>query len=165
MESVLKKLSAGKVDAVRKLASSKLKANHDDPEGWFLMGMVSHEKGNEGYALECFERALFLKRTEKYHKAKSMSHMGLFEFEDAADELKSALEFRKDAESHFMLYVALLFLNDNDAEEHLAAANRINPAKTRKKLREFFNSFFRDEPSIPEKEKKAMMKKLGIKSA
>lgn len=165
MESVLKKLSEGKVDAVRKTASKRLKADRDDPEGWFLLGMVSHEKGNEEYALECFERALFLKRTEKYHKAKSMSHMGLFEFEEAADELKGALELRKDAESHFMLYVALLFLNDKDAEKHLAEAHRMNPAKTKKKLREFFNSFFRDEPSIPEKEKKAIMKKLGIKSA
>lgn len=165
MESVLKKLSEGKVDAVRKTASKRLKANRDDPEGWFLMGMVSHEKGNEGYALECFERALYLKRTGKYHKAKSMSHMGLFEFEEAASELKKSLEFKKDVESHFMLYVALLFLNDTGAEKHLAAAHRINPAKTKKMLREFFNSFFRDDSSIPEKEKKLMMKKLGITSA
>ncbi|MBD3397801.1 hypothetical protein GF412_01535 [Candidatus Micrarchaeota archaeon] len=165
MKSVLKKLSEGKIDAVRKTATRRLKIDRDDPEGWFLLGMVSHEKGNEEYALECFERALFLKRTEKYHRAKSMSHLGLFEFEEAASELRKSLELKKDAESHFMLYVALLFLNEKDAEKHLAAAHRMKPAKTKKMLREFFGSFFRDEPSIPEKEKKAMMKKLGIKSA
>ena|GEM_PF-1042261 len=165
MESVLKKLSEGKVGAVRKTASRRLKADRDDPEGWFLMGMVSHEKGNEEYALECFERSLYLKRTGKYHKAKSMSHMGLFEFEEAASELRKSLDINKDAESHFMLYVALLFLNDTGAEKHLAAAHRMKPAKTKKMLREFYNSFFRDDRSIPEKEKKLMMKKLGIKSA
>ncbi len=165
MESVLKKLREGKVDAVRKTASRRLKTDRNDPEGWFLMGMVSHEKGNEEYALECFERALYLKRTEKYHKAKSMSHMGLFEFEEAASELKKALVLNKNAESHFMLYVALLFLNDAGAEKHLAAAHRMKPAKTKKMLQKFFNSFFRDDRSIPEKEKKLMMKKLGIRSA
>ena len=165
MESVLKKLREGKVDAVRKTASKRLKTDHNDPEGWFLMGMVSHEKGNEEYALECFERALYLKRTGKYHKAKSMSHMGLFEFEDAASELRKSLDLNKNAESHFMLYVALLFLNDAGAEKHLATAHRMKPAKTKKMLREFYNSFFRDDRSIPEKEKKLMMKKLGIRSA
>lgn len=160
METVLKDLSAGKVDKVRAVAKKRLKKDREDPEGWFLMGMVSHEKGNESYALECFERALYLKRTERYHKAKGMAHMALFEFEDAAYEIKNALELKKDAESHFMLSMALLFLNDKDAGKHLEAAYELKPRKTKKMLRGFFDMFFRDDPEIPEKEKNVILKKL-----
>jgi len=161
MESVLKKLNEGKVDEVRAEAKKLLQKNRDDPEGWFLMGMVSHEKANEGYALECFERALYLKRTEKYHKAKGISHMSLFEFEDAAKEIKHALEFKKDAESHFMLSMALLFLNDEDATENLAEAYRLKPKKTKELLRNFYNVFFKNDSSIPQKEKDDLLKIIG----
>ncbi len=164
MESVLKKLSAGKVEEVRAAARKRLQKNRNEPEGWFLMGMVAHEKGNEEYALRCFERALYSKRTEKYHKAKSMSHMGLFEFKEAAEELKKSLELCKDAESHFMLYVALLFLNDGKASSHLKKAYALKPAKTKKMLMGFFDTFFRDDPTIPEKEKKLILKKLKGKN-
>ena len=163
MESVLKKLSAGKVNAVRAAAKRRLQKDSDDPEGWFLMGMVAHEKANEAYALECFERALYLKRTEKYHKAKGISHMALFEFEEAADEIKKSLEFTKDAESHFMLAIALMFLNNEEATEHLEEAYTLKPAKTKKMLIEFFDTFFRNDPTIPEKEKKLILKKLKYK--
>ena len=161
MESVLKKLNSGKIDDVREAAKKRLQKDRDDPEGWFLLGMVSHEKGNESYALECFERALYLKRTEKYHKAKGISHMGLFEFREAADEIKGALEFKKDAESHFMLAMALLFLNDDAATDHLAEAYRMKPEKTKERLRKFYNIFFRDDSSIPKKEKDELLKVIG----
>ena len=161
MESVLKKLNEGKIEEVRDTAKEYLKKNRDDPEGWFLMGMVSHEKGNEGYALECFERALFLKKTEKYHKAKGISHMVLFEFNEAAEEIKHVLEFKKDAENHFMMAMALMFLNDEDATEHLAESYRLKPKKTKEMLRHFYNVFFKNDNTIPQKEKDALLSIIG----
>ncbi len=161
MESVLKKLNKGKIDEVRDTARKYLQKDRDNPEGWFLMGMVSHEKGNEEYALDCFERALYLKRTEKYHKAKGISHMSLFEFREAAEEIKKALKFKKDTESHFMLAMALMFLNDNDATEHLAEAYRLKPKKTKEMLKGFYNVFFKNDKSIPQKEKDALLAVIG----
>ncbi len=86
--------------------------------------------------------------------------MSLFEFEDAAEELKRALEMKKDAESHFMLAIALMFLKDNEAHEQMFEAYRLNPKQTKGLLKHFFDSFFKNDSSIPEKEKKAMLKKL-----
>jgi tetratricopeptide (TPR) repeat protein len=160
MESVLRRLERGEVEEVRATARELLRKNRDDPEGWFLMGMVSQYKKNADYALECFERALYLKKTEKYHKAKGMSHMGLFEFEEAAGELKRALEMNKDAESHFMLSIALMFLKDEGANGQMVEAYRINPKKTKEMLKDFFDTFFKNDESIPESEKKEMLKKL-----
>ena len=161
MESVLKKLNEGKLDEVRDTAKNYLKKDRDNPEGWFLLGMVSHEKGNEEYALECFERALYVKRTEKYHKAKGISHMSLFEFKNAAAEIKKALEFKKDAETHFMLAMALMFLNDDDATKHLAEAYRLKPKKTKEMLKGFYNVFFKNDKSIPQKEKDELLSAIG----
>ncbi|MBD3390089.1 hypothetical protein GF415_04035 [Candidatus Micrarchaeota archaeon] len=162
MESVLKKFSEGKLEDVKKTAKRRIAKDSQDPEGWFLLGMVSHEKGNETYALDCFERATYFKSTEKYHKAKGMAHMALFEFGEAADEMKEALEFKNDAESQFMLAMALMFLNDGDAPKHLEEAYRLKPRKTRKMLMHFYETFFKEDSDIPEKEKKALMEKFGL---
>ena len=161
MESVLKKLNAGKVSEVRAIARARLQKDRNDSEGWFLLGMVSHEKGNEDYALECFEHALYIKRTEKYHKAKGISHMSLFEFSEAASEIKKALEFKKNAETHFTLAMALMFLNDDDATEHLAEAYRLAPKKTKEMLRGFYNVFFKNDQDIPQKEKEELLSAIG----
>jgi tetratricopeptide (TPR) repeat protein len=160
MESILKRLEAGEVEEVRATARERLRKDRDDPEGWFLMGMVAQYKKNADYALECFERALYLEKAEKYHKAKGISHMGLFEFEEAAEELKKALEMNKDAESHFMLSIALMFLKDEEANEQMVEAYRINASKTKEMLKDFFDAFFKNDESIPKAEKEEMLKKL-----
>lgn len=160
MESVLKKLHAGKVLEVREIARKKLGKNRDDPEGWFLLGMVSQHKGNQEYALECFEKALYFKKAGKYHKAKGIAHMSFFAFGDAAADLKKALETDSDAETHFMLAVALMFLNDEAYNDHIKAAYILDSKKTKKLLKNFFEAFFRDDHSIPAKEKAAVLKKL-----
>ncbi|MBN2121658.1 hypothetical protein JW721_01190 [Candidatus Micrarchaeota archaeon] len=160
MESVLRRLENGEVEEVRATARELLRKNRDDPEGWFLMGMVSQYKKNGDYALECFERALYLEKTGKYHKAKGMSHIGLFEFEEAAEELKKALEMNKDADSHFMLSIALMFLKDEEANGQMVEAYKINPSKTKEMLKDFFDTFFKNDESIPESEKKEMLRKL-----
>ncbi|MFP3950133.1 MAG: tetratricopeptide repeat protein [Candidatus Micrarchaeia archaeon] len=162
MESVLKKFSEGKLEEVKKSAKKRISKNNEDAEGWFLLGLVSHEKGNESYALDCFERATYLKSTEKYHKAKGMAHMALFEFDEAAEEMKEALEFKNDAESHFMLAMALMFLDDADAGKHLEESHRLKPKKTRKMLRHFYETFFKEDPDIPEREKKMLREKFGL---
>jgi tetratricopeptide (TPR) repeat protein len=161
MENVLQKLQKGKVEEVRATARELIRKDREDPEGWFLMGMVSHYKGNEGHALECFERALYLQKSEKFHKAKSVAHMALFEFEEAAHDLKKALALKKDPESHFLLSIALMFLSHPEASDEMLEAYRLNPGKTREMLQNFFHAFFRDDPSIPEKEKKEIMRMLS----
>ena len=160
MESVLRKLRKGKVTEVRDAARKKLSKNRDDPEGWFLLGMVSQHKGSHEYALECFERALYLKKTGKYHKAKGIAHMSSFEFERAVKDLKKALVLSNDAETHFMLAVALMFINDSAYTEHMKAAYTLDSKKTKTLLQNFFDAFFRDDPSIPAKEKEAVLRKL-----
>ncbi|MEM4272649.1 MAG: hypothetical protein QXH30_03585, partial [Candidatus Bilamarchaeaceae archaeon] len=84
-----------------------------------------------------------------------------FEFEDAVRDLKKALSIKKDAESHFLLSIALMFLSHPEASDQMLEAYRLNPAKTREMLQSFFNAFFRDDPSIPEKEKKQIMQILS----
>lgn len=160
MEKVLRKLQAGRVEEVREAARKLLRKDRENAEGWFLMGMVSQHKGNSEYALDCFERALYLEKAHKYHHAKSIAHMGIFEFEEAADELRKALELKKDPESHFMLSIALMFLKDEQAHGQMLEAYRLDPKKTKQMLRHFFDKFFKNDPSIPEKEKKAMVSKL-----
>jgi len=161
MENVLQKLQKGKVEEVRATARELIRKDREGPEGWFLMGMVSHYKGNEDYALECFERALYLQKSEKFHKAKSVAHMALFEFEEAAQDLKKALALKKDPESHFLLSIALMFLSHPRASDEMLEAYRLNPGKTREMLQNFFHAFFRDDKSIPEKEKKEIMRMLS----
>ncbi|MEW5996276.1 MAG: tetratricopeptide repeat protein [Candidatus Micrarchaeota archaeon] len=161
MEETLALLRAGKMEELRKRAKETLKKTRWDPESWFLMGMVAQHEGRLEYALECFERALHIKPDARYYRAKASVHMECFEFEEAVEDLRKALELSEDADSLFLIAVCLLFLDSSEAGKYMKMAKKKDPARTNELLREFFLRFFKEDKSIPEKAKKEFWKKIS----
>lgn len=161
MEESLALLRAGKMKEMRARAKEMLMKDKLDPEAWFMLGMAAQHDGQINYALECFERALYVKPDPKYHRAKASVHMESFEFEAALEDLQAALDLKEDVESIFLLSVCLLFLESPDAGMHMKRAYRKDSKRTKELLREFFLEFFKGDKSIPEKRKKEMWAKLS----
>ncbi len=161
MDELLALLSKGKAGEVRRIAKERLAKDKGDAEAWFMLGMAAKHEGDSMRAMECYTRALYSKVSQKYLKAIAHLHMERFEFEAAANHLHRALGLKKDADVNFMLGVCYLFLDSPKARLHIREAWRIDPERTRKLLREFYNDFFRDDEGIPEEEKKAILERLS----
>jgi tetratricopeptide (TPR) repeat protein len=161
MEETLALLRAGKLEEVRRRAKQAIKENKQDADSWFLLGMAAQHEGKRDYALECFERALYLKPDAKYHRAKASVHMESFEFEEAIEDLHKALEISEDTDSLFLIAVCSLFLDSDDAGRYMKSAYKKDPKRTKQLLRDFFLRFFKEDKSLPERKKKELWEKLS----
>ncbi len=161
MEVSLALLRAGRIREMRARAKEMLRKDKLDPEAWFMLGMAAQHDGQKNHALECFERALYVKPDPKYHRAKASVHMESFEFEEALEDLQAALDLKEDADSLFLLAVCLVFLDSPDAGMHMKRARKKDAKRTNGLLQEFFLKFFKGDKGIPEKRKKEMWAKLS----
>ncbi|MDD2655472.1 MAG: tetratricopeptide repeat protein [Candidatus ainarchaeum sp.] len=161
MEESLALLRAGKVSELRKRAKDALKKDKMDPEAWFMLGMAAQHEGQRPHAIECFERALYVKPDPKYYRAKASVHMESFEFEQAVEELQEALDIKEDADSLFLLAICMLFLDSPDAARYMHRAHQLDKKRTKELLRDFFLRFFKDDKGISDKEKKRLWAKIS----
>lgn len=161
MEESLALLRAGKMNEMRARAKELLRKDKLNPEAWFMLGMAAQHDGQRNYALECFERALYVKPDPKYYRAKASVHMESFEFGAALEDLQAALDIKEDAESLFLLALCLIFLDSPDAGMHMRKAMQKDPKRTKELLQELFIKFFKEDKGIPERKKKEMWAKLS----
>ena len=161
MDELLALLGKGKAGEVRRIAKERLAKDKDDAEAWFMLGIAAKHEGDSIRAMEYYTRALYAKVSPKYLKAIAHVHMERFEFEAASNHLHSALGLRKDADVNFMLGVCYLFLDSPRARLHIREAWRLDPERTSKLLREFYDDFFRDDEGIPEEEKRKLLEQLS----
>lgn len=161
MEESLALLRAGKVNELRRRAKEALKKDKMDPEAWFMLGMAAQHEGQRSHAVECFERALYVKPDPKYYRAKASVHMEAFEFGQAVEELQEALDIKEDVDSLFLLSICLLFLDSSDAARYMHRAHEVNSKRTKELLRDFFLRFFKEDKGISDKEKKRLWAKIS----
>ncbi|HLD59592.1 MAG TPA: hypothetical protein VI912_01250 [Candidatus Bilamarchaeaceae archaeon] len=141
------------------LIENSLKKNEND-ELWYLRGIISLKLKSYDYAHECFETAYWINKKPEYLKTDGMAYMEMLEVEEAIEKFKEANEIKEDAEHYFFIAVCYMFLNDDKSKEFLKKAYEMNKDKTVRLLKDFFNSFFRDNPEVGQKTKEMIEEKI-----
>jgi tetratricopeptide (TPR) repeat protein len=154
-------ISQGRLREAGTLLDSALGKAPDNDDLWYLRGVVSLKLNNHENAHECLERALTYSQKALYHKTIGMAHLEMYEVEDAVGAFAHAVEKDpKDAESHFLLAICLILLDDPRAKEHMEKAYLRNRKKTQELLRSFVDNFFVRDPTVRAAVKKELMEKV-----
>ena len=118
-------------------------------ELWYLRGMASLKAKNYDAALECFERALMVKRRSKYYLIKGMAHFEVFDMKEAQEAFKHSLAMEPDDPvAHFFLSLCYLFQDDPRSGKHLKIAFEKDSKKTKQLLMNFYSLFLQNDPRI-----------------
>ncbi|MFH2106012.1 MAG: hypothetical protein ABII22_02030 [Candidatus Micrarchaeota archaeon] len=160
LENAKKLLSQGKHREAAKIIDSLLKSQYKNDELWYLRGIISLKLDNYPYAHECFEHAVSIKKKPEYFKADGMAYMETFEVNEAVQKFEEAEKIKKDAETYFFLAIGYMFLNDAKSKELLKLAYDADKKKTISLLKEFFRTFFKNNPKINEKAKEKLETKI-----
>ncbi len=137
------------------LEISKNKSNH---YLWYLRGVVSLNANNYPNSLECFSRALNLKKEYEYFRLKGMTYFQIFEFEEAIIEFENALKIKKNSEIYFYLSLCYMFLDDPISKDYLETAYLKNKKKTKILLKSFYNSILKNSWELNKKQKDELEK-------
>ena len=133
----------------------------DQPDLWYLRGLVSLKVKNYPYAHDCFEQARTIKKKTDYYKINGMAYMEQYKLQEALEEFESALENeKKDPELYFYSALCCLFLNDNHAQNYFELAYALDKKKMKNMIKNFFEVFFRGDTHIDEKTKQAINQKI-----
>ncbi len=145
-------VSKGNYQEAAKAIDAEL-AKKDDAHLYYLR--------NYEYAHEMLEHAIFVKKEPDCLKLKALILMETAEFADAFEVLKALLSRKKDAEAYFLSAMCLMLLDDMRSREYLQMAYLADKGRTKALIREFYNSFFKDNRFISEKERKALEDRIG----
>jgi tetratricopeptide (TPR) repeat protein len=160
MEEAQKLLDKGRYEEAGKLLDSRLTKEQDDPELWYLRGLVSLKMKNYDGAQEFIGRALDLEKRAKYYSTKGMAHLEIFELDEAIEAFKQALELEQDATSNFFIAICYMFKDSPLAREYLGRAKSINSKKTKQLLKNFYTLFLKNDPTMTEAQKKRIEEKI-----
>lgn len=139
-----------------KILDSELLKHKNNHYLWYLRGVVSLKSKNYPYSLECFERALQIKKEFEYYRAKGMAYFEMFEFEESLIEFEKALKIKRDSEVYFYISICYMFLRDPRAKENMETAYLRDKEKTKKLIKSFYNSVFKNSWELNEKQKKEL---------
>lgn len=135
--------------------------NPDEPELWYLRGVISLKSRNYDAAQECFERALLLGKKSKYYQVKGMAHFELFEIDEAVAAFGEALAIEpNDATTNFFLSICYMLKDDPRAEDFIKKARAADQKKTAQLLLNFYTLFIKDDPKVGAPAKAKMEQKL-----
>ncbi len=138
-----KQLRAGKLRDAGRALDYLISQDRSNSKLWYLRGLVSLRTKNYDYAHECFVHALELEKKAAYYKIRGMAHMEKYEFEDALEQFEAARALEEnDTENYFYIALCHLFRNNPAAKTYLEKAYRHNSTKTKKMIRDFFETFF-----------------------
>lgn len=143
-----------------KILDLEISKNKNNPNLWYLRGIVSLKSKNYPHSLECFDRALQLKKDFEYFRIKGMTYLEMFEFEEALIEFENALKLRKDSEVYFYISLCYMFLDDPRAREYMETAYLRDKEKTKKLLLSFYSGVFENSWELNEKQKKELKELL-----
>ncbi len=130
-------------------ALDRLLMERDDDELWYLRGLVSLKLKSYDEALECFERALALKKAPLYYRMKGVARLERFELERALDDFGAALRMdSSDLLSNFYVAVCYMFLDDPRSAVFLKRAFALDKERTRSMLKNFYVMFFKKDPLL-----------------
>lgn len=132
-----------------KLLDSLLSKDRDNPELWYLRGLVSLKLKNYAAAHECFERAIFINRKPQYYKVKGMSHLEMFEVDLALDHFLYALKLDpKDPILNFFVFICYVLSGDPRAKQYVERAYLLDKKKTKALLKSFYELFLSVDKSV-----------------
>ncbi len=154
-------LARGKYAEAGKLMDAELGKGGND-RLFYLRAVVSYKLRSYDHALEMLERALMSKRDPDYLKVKALVLMETLDYKSAFECLEESLKLKDDAESHFLAFMCLMFLDDPGSRKHLRLAYSLDKAKTSSLLKDFYSAFFKNNAFLSESEKKALEAKLGL---
>ncbi|MFA6530988.1 MAG: tetratricopeptide repeat protein [Candidatus Micrarchaeia archaeon] len=155
-------ISQGKLREASTLLDQELSKSKNDDDLWYLRGVVSLKLKNYESAYECFERALSIKPRAQYYKIIGMAHLEMFEVGYAAEAFGNALKLNpKDAEANVYVGICLVLLDDPKAKDYLEKAYLLDKKKTGEMLKSFYANFISKDPSVSERVKKELEKKIG----
>lgn len=162
MEEAQRLIKQKRYKKAAKLLDRMLAKDKENADLWFLRGVVSLKLRSYDAAQEHLERALTIEKKPRYHRLKGMAHFEIFELEDAIKDFRNAIELdEKDATSNFFLSLAYMFANDSQSETYLKRAKEINCRKTKQLLRNFYDIFIKDDPSVSDAQKRKMEERIS----
>ena len=133
----------------------------NQPDIWYLRGLVSLKLKNYTYAHECFTYAVELEKKAEYYKINGMAYMEQYDLEAALEAFEEGLAIeKKDPELYFYSALSCLFLNDTRAQNFLERAYALDRKKMKNMVKNFFDVFFKDDHLLDEKTKEEIKKKL-----
>jgi tetratricopeptide (TPR) repeat protein len=161
MEEAQKLIDKGRYDEAGKILDNMLFSNQDNPELWYLRGLVSLKLKNYDGAQEYIGRAIDIERKAKYFRTKGMAHLEIFELDDAIEAFSEALGIEDDATSNFFISICYMFKDDPQAIGYMQKARKINSKKTKQLLKNFYTLFLKNDPNVSNAQKKKMEKRIA----
>jgi len=154
-------ISKGKYLSAAKLLDTLLLTQKNNDNIWYLRGVASLRRKNYEYAHECFERASIIRKKPEYFRAMGMTHLEIFELEDAIEDFEHALSLSaKDVLSHFFLSLCYLFMDSPKGDHHMKAAYSLDKKRTKQLLSNFYHIYFRNDPRIHSNLKSGLEKRI-----
>ena len=148
------------VEAAR-LLDQLLAIEKENDGTWYLRGVVSLKMKNYNSAEEAFERALWIKQKPEYWTMKGLSYMESVQFGEAVYCFEHSLKFdKKDVNVYVYMALCYMFLNDSRSRVYIQRAYLHNKKKTKELLKNFYASFFKNNPAINKKTNEMIGKKL-----
>ena len=139
----------------------KLLRKKETDELWYLRGLVSLKIKNYDNAIECFERALSLKKHFLYFRMKGVARMELFELEEAVADFGEALSIvPNDHLSNFYTAICYMFLDNMKSADFLRKAYEIDKKRTKELLNNFYIMFFMKDPLVTKAVKDNMKRNI-----
>lgn len=145
-------------EAGKMLDNALMKKESD--ELYYLRAIVSYKLKNYENAQLMLEHALSMKKEPEYLKFKAIIIMERLEFAEAFEILKELAAITKDAEMYFLSATCLMFLDDPKSKEYLQLAHAADPIKTKVLIKEFYNTFFKNNLFLSENEKKLLEERI-----
>ena len=140
----------------------KLIRKKETHELWYLRGLVSLKTKNYDYAIDCFDRALMLKKHFLYFRMKGVARMERFELEEAVGDFDMALAIVPDDHlSNFYAAICYMFLDNMKSAKYLRKAYSLNKKKTKELLNNFYIMFFRKDPLVTKAIKDNMKRNIA----
>jgi tetratricopeptide (TPR) repeat protein len=132
--------------------------DRDDPDLWFLKGLVALKLRNYQIAKDHLVHAIALRDKPEYRKMMGIVHFEMFEIEDAVDEFLHGKQDKKlDAETHMYLAICFMLLDDPRSSKHLKEALKLDPEGNSRSLDQFFHGFIEKDPRVEPAQKERIL--------
>ncbi|MFA5049600.1 MAG: tetratricopeptide repeat protein [Candidatus Micrarchaeia archaeon] len=140
------------------LIDSYLSKDNENHYLWYLRGTASLGAKNYNSALECFEKALSIKKEFEYFRAMGITYFEKLDFEEAIIEFENALKIKKDSEIYFYISLCCMFLEDPRSKDFMETAYFRNRKKTKELLVSLYDKVLKDSRELSDKQKKELEK-------
>jgi tetratricopeptide (TPR) repeat protein len=146
LDTAKRLISAGKYGEASRVLNKLLKKNRENDQLWYFLGLLALKMKNYDLTEQYLDEAISIRTKPEYFWLKGMAYLELLEVEAAIETFRKLLEMdEKNADANFFLSICYLLLDDPRSEKFLKRAYIINKKRTKQLLRNFFETFVKQD--------------------